>query len=426
VAKPSTSRRIVAGSRRSIGVHCAAAPTPPSSRSAQPKPSSSEQHADATRGQRWAARAVAVALAAIETVTPMTSLLPPPPAEALLSSPNAKVPRTVDAALRRSIPVVNPVSKEILDKIEDAAFLLRIPQRKPYANMTVDAEKSIELLEENRAMLLASVPAEEQSRAEEVLDSLKLRLEKLVVAITTRDPDRVGFNIAAVFKVLTELEMLQAPALPYSLPPQYDNLPRLTGRATAQFTLKRTGDGEFVSRKGGGGSKEAVLEVVLDGYSAPLTAGHFAQLVEENYYNNATIAGGEGALYVGGKGSAQKETPATALQLPFEVMSAGDFEPHYRLPLDVQGGEMPVIPMSVYGSVVMGRGENYESDPAKFFFYLFDKASSGLGGLSFEEGNFATFGYVSEGEELLRQIRSGDVVTSAKLIAGADRLVSPQ
>lgn len=35
-------------------------------------------------------------------------------------------------------------------------------------------------------MLLASVPAEEQSRAEEVLDSLKLRLEKLVVAITTR------------------------------------------------------------------------------------------------------------------------------------------------------------------------------------------------------------------------------------------------
>jgi len=53
-----------------------------------------------------------------------------------------------------------------------------------------------------------------------------------------QDPDRVGFNIAAVFKVLTELEMLQAPALPYSLPPQYDNLPRLTGRATAQFTLK--------------------------------------------------------------------------------------------------------------------------------------------------------------------------------------------
>lgn len=59
---------------------------------------------------------------------------------------------------------------------------------------------------------------------------------------------------------------------------------------------RRTGDGEFVSRKGGGGSKEAVLEVVLDGYSAPLTAGHFAQLVEENYYDNATIVGCATAL----------------------------------------------------------------------------------------------------------------------------------
>jgi hypothetical protein len=61
------SKRIVAGTRRPKGVRCAATPTPPSSRSAQPSPSCSE-HADATRGQRWAARAVAVALAAIETV----------------------------------------------------------------------------------------------------------------------------------------------------------------------------------------------------------------------------------------------------------------------------------------------------------------------------------------------------------------------
>lgn len=63
------SRRIVAVTRRPNGVRCAATPKPPSSRSAQPKPSpSSSEHADATRGQRWAARAVAVALAAIETV----------------------------------------------------------------------------------------------------------------------------------------------------------------------------------------------------------------------------------------------------------------------------------------------------------------------------------------------------------------------
>jgi hypothetical protein len=56
-------------------------------------------------------------------------------------------------------------------------------------------------------------------------------------------------------------------------------------------STRKTTDGEFVSRKGGGGSKQAVIEVVLDGYSAPLTAGHFAQLVQEKYYDNAPIVG---------------------------------------------------------------------------------------------------------------------------------------
>jgi hypothetical protein len=37
---------------------------------------------------------------------------------------------------------------------------------------------------------------------------------------------------------------------------------------------------------------------------------------------------------VGGNGL--KATPAASLPLPFETMSVGDFEPHYRLPLDVQ------------------------------------------------------------------------------------------
>ena len=30
------------------------------------------------------------------------------------------------------------------------------------------------------------------------------------------------------------------------------------------------------------------------------------------------------------------------MALPLEILAAGDFEPHYRVPLDVQGGELPV------------------------------------------------------------------------------------
>eukprot|EP00240_Pyramimonas_obovata_P002333 CAMPEP_0118946040 /NCGR_PEP_ID=MMETSP1169-20130426/43479_1 /TAXON_ID=36882 /ORGANISM="Pyramimonas obovata, Strain CCMP722" /LENGTH=445 /DNA_ID=CAMNT_0006891919 /DNA_START=1 /DNA_END=1338 /DNA_ORIENTATION=+ len=376
--------------------------------------------------QRAASTALAIALATLEIATPVVPLLTPPPAQAVLSAPNANIPRSVDAALRRSIPVVNQDTKAIQDKMEDTAFLLRIPQRKPYGNMTVNTEKALAILQENRDALIATCPEVDRATAIEIVDTLEKQLGKLVISIETRDPDRVGFRVADVLKSLSALEMLQAPGLPYSLPAQYADLPKLTGRATVEFDIQKAGGstGEFVSKLGGGGSKSARVQLVLDGYSAPLTAGHFAQLVQERYYDGAKVLNGESSLYVGGEQSTTKKTPASKLPLPLELMPADSFEPQYRLPLDVGGGEYPVLPLSLYGSAAMVHGDSFDSDPSKFFFYLFDKSQSGLGGLSFDEGNFAVFGYVTEGKEILSQIRNGDVIQSARIVSGADKLIA--
>ena len=43
--------------------------------------------------------------------------------------------RSVDAALRRSIPAFNKDVKEVQARLEDVAFKLRIPQRKPWQGM---------------------------------------------------------------------------------------------------------------------------------------------------------------------------------------------------------------------------------------------------------------------------------------------------
>ena len=51
-----------------------------------------------------------------------------PSAVAVLNSPNAKIPRTPAAALRRSIPTTNPDVRSIQTRLEDVAFKLRIPQ----------------------------------------------------------------------------------------------------------------------------------------------------------------------------------------------------------------------------------------------------------------------------------------------------------
>jgi len=51
---------------------------------------------------------------------------------------------------------------------------------------------------------------------------------------------------------------------------------------------------------------------------------------------------------------------------------------------------------------------------------------AGLSGLSFDEGTFGVFGYVTSGMDSVAKLQTGDVIRSAKLISGRERLVVPQ
>lgn len=95
-------------------------------------------------------------------------------------------------------------------------------------------------------------------------------------------------------------------------------------------------------------------------------------------------------------------------KVPLEIMPAGQFEPLYKTTLSVQvssswayccfdhinfilqigifmlfmwkDGELPVLPLSVYGAVAMAHSEVSEeySSPFQIFFYLYDKRSVSL------------------------------------------------
>jgi hypothetical protein len=61
--------------------------------------------------------------------------------------------------------------------------------------------------------------------------------------------------------------------------------------------------------------------------------------------------------------------------IPLENLPAGTFDPLYRFPLDVQSGELPVLPLSIAGSVSMTHvpgTEQYLSGD-EWFIYKFDK-----------------------------------------------------
>ena len=62
--------------------------------------------------------------------------------------------RSVDAALRRSIPAFNKDVKDVQNRMEAIAFQLRIPQRKPWQGMTDNVASSLALIQQQDKVCL--------------------------------------------------------------------------------------------------------------------------------------------------------------------------------------------------------------------------------------------------------------------------------
>ncbi|CAN1347004.1 Peptidyl-prolyl cis-trans isomerase CYP37, chloroplastic [Linum perenne] len=204
-----------------------------------------------------------------------------PPANAVLYSPDTKVPRTGELALRKAIPA-NPNMKAIQTSLEDISYLLRIPQRKPYGTMEGNVKKALKIATDEKNSVLTSIPADLQDKGSSLYASLidgKGGLQALLQNIKDKDPDKVSLSLASSLDTIAEIELLQAPGLSFLLPAQYKDYPRLNGRGIVELTIEK-GDGSAFSPESGGElRKTAKIQVTVDGYSAPLTAGNFAKLV---------------------------------------------------------------------------------------------------------------------------------------------------
>lgn len=365
-------------------------------------------------------QAAAACLAALQlSMLPLAGdLASPPPSSALLTSPNAQIPRSVDAALRRSIPAFNRDVKDVQNRMEDVSFKLRIPQRKPWQGMAENVQASLVLAQQPDKMMYG-VPEERKQEAQRYLKAVQDGLKKVQGAIDLKDSDRTSIRTTDVLRNVAELEVIQAPNLSFIPPKSYSNLPQLKGRGVVELTIEKSdGSSAFVVNEGGGPQPQAHLTMVLEGYSAPVTAGNFATNVLQKLYVGKTLTVDYTGVLVG-KGT------VSGKQIPLEIMSLGDFEPIYGSPLNVQAGELPVLPMSIYGSVAMAHAPDADEGFAaadEFFIYKYDRASSGLAGLSFDEGTFGVFAYIAKGAELIPQLTSGDVIVSAELVSGHNKL----
>ncbi len=198
--------------------------------------------------------------------------------------------------------------------------------------------------------------------------------------------------------------------------PQMTNLPKLEGKATVVLKVK--------------GSP---ITIEVDGTNAPVTAGNFVDLVQRGVYDGLMFhrvvrdpqpfvaQGGDpqgkdpnipaGRLGTGGFIDPDTSQPR---YIPLEIKPQGADAPIYSKTFDKAGISVPPVLRHTRGSVAMARSAAPDSASSQFYISLAE--------LSFLDGNYAVFGYVKEGMEVVDQIQVGDRIDSAEVTQGIENL----
>ncbi|EAZ89642.1 peptidylprolyl isomerase [Crocosphaera chwakensis] len=190
-----------------------------------------------------------------------------------------------------------------------------------------------------------------------------------------------------------------------------DNYPRLEGNAVVEMTIN--------------GSP---VTIEVKGEDAPITAGNFVDLVQRGFYDGLTfhrvvkdpqpfVAQGGDPQGTGMGGFVDPETKQER-RIPLEIKLEEDEKPTYSKALGQQGNRtamsQPVILKHERGAVAMARSGMPDSASSQFYFALSD--------LEFLNGDYAVFGEVTEGMDVVDSIQQGDRIDSAKVVSGLENL----
>lgn len=318
------------------------------------------------------------------------------------------------ALLRFALPIDNQTVRELQVSLEDIGNHIR---SKRWGPISSDVSKASRILSIRESDILKSIPEAKQPEAEALVAQVKEGIAELEKAVETKDREKVIDLKAKILGSVGEIEELMVTGFPFEVPAKYANLPQLKGRATVAVETDK-----------------GTITVVVDGYSAPVTAGNFVDLVDRGFYDGLPFIRSEESYVLQTGDPEGKEVgfidPGTGKyrNVPLEVLVREDKEPVYGITLEDAGRyrDEPVLPFSAFGAVAMARAEaEPDSGSSQFFFFLFEPELTPAG-LNLLDGRYAVFGYTIEGKEVLDKLRQGDKIISAKVIKGKENLVQPQ
>ncbi|MEB3275537.1 MAG: peptidylprolyl isomerase [Cyanobacteriota bacterium] len=330
------------------------------------------------------------------------------PAWAALPEGNAV--KDPSAILRNALPIEAPDLQELQRRLEGTSDDLRA---KRWSALVSTANRSQFLLNSKREAILAAVPQANRDAAAELLDELPPLLLSLTEASQAEQRDSFLEARRAALNTIGRLEELQVQEFPFTIPAEFDALPRLLGRATVAIETSK-------------GS----LTAVIDGYNAPITGGAFVDLVQRGFYNGLPFIRAED-FYVLQSGDPKGPEdgyidPGSKQQrtVPLEIRIKGDAAPIYNLTFEDVGRfkAEAVLPFATFGTLGWAHSDEHLDDgSSQFFFFLYEPELTPAG-LNLVDGRYAAFGYVIDGMDVLEELTVDDRIVKVTVLDGAGNL----
>ncbi|WP_038005293.1 peptidylprolyl isomerase [Synechococcus sp. W2B2] len=314
------------------------------------------------------------------------------------------------AILRDSLPMDQEDLRELQHRLEGTSDDLRA---KRWSALGRSISRSEALLNTRRNTILNAVPNAERQQAEQLLDTVKDDLVQLQERVDAADKSGFIQTRRQTLTTIGDLEYLLIDDRIPAIPAEFDDLPRLNGRATVVISTTQ-GD----------------LTAVVDGYNAPLTAGAFIDLSLKGFYDGLPFTRAEDFYILQ---SGDPEGPAigyvdpTSKQerhVPLEIRVPGEPDTFYNETFEDVGlyKATPVLPFSTLGTLGWAHSDQALDDGSSQFFLFLYEAELTPAGLNLVDGRNAAFGYVVDGFDVLEELSVDDQINRIEVVDGADRL----
>lgn len=338
----------------------------------------------------------------------------------LISGPPIKDP---EALLRYALPINNKAIREVQKPLEDIADSLKVAGLKALDSVERNLKQASRALKNGKSLIVSGLAESKKERGIELLDKLEAGMGELQQIVEDRNRDGVAPKQRELLQYVGSVEEDMVDGFPYEVPEEYQNMPLLKGRAAVDMKVKVKDNPNL---------DECVFHIVLDGYNAPVTAGNFLDLVQRHFYDGMEIQRADGFVVQTGdpEGPAEDfidpstEKPRT---IPLEIMVEGEKAPFYGSTLEELGlyKAQTKLPFNAFGTMAMAREEFENNSASSQIFWLLKESELTPSNANILDGRYAVFGYVTENQDFLADLKVGDVIESVQVVSGLDNLVNP-